>query len=170
MNLKIDKNILAISVIALLVIVCAILFEVSLSLKRERDTLRSRQKEMLALSNEYAGLKTAVDMVEGKRSLTKVEGIVQAVDEVFKSMGLGQKVKSVKSTGTREKKFASEEEAEVSVEKVTMNEMVNILYRIENAPMILTVRKTSMKASFDNPSLLNVTMTVGLIKPKLSPK
>jgi general secretion pathway protein M len=170
MNLKIDKNILAISVIALLFIVCAILFEVSLSLKRERDTLRSRQNEMLALSNEYAGLKTAVDAVEGKRSLTKVEGIVQAVDEVFKSMGLGQKVKSVKSTGTREKKFASEEEAEVSVEKVTMNEMVNILYRIENAPMILTVRKTSMKTSFDNPSLLNVTMTVGLIKPKLSPK
>jgi general secretion pathway protein M len=170
MNLKADRNVLAISVIALLVIVCAILFEVSLSLKRERDTLRSRQKEMLALSNEYAGLKTAVDAVEGKRSLTKVEGIVQAVDEVFKSMGLGQKVKSVKSTGTREKKFASEEEAEVSVEKVTMNEMVNILYRIENAPMILTVRKTSMKTSFDNPSLLNVTMTVGLIKPKLSPK
>ncbi|MFI5294520.1 MAG: hypothetical protein ACHQ0Y_05785 [Thermodesulfovibrionales bacterium] len=168
--MKIDKNILAISVIALLFIVCAILFEVSLSLKRERYTLRSRQEEMLALSNEYAGLKTAVDAVEGKRSLTKVEGIVQAVDEVFKSMGLGQKVKSVKSTGTREKKFASEEEAEVSVEKVTMNEMVNILYRIENAPMILTVRKTSMKTSFDNPSLLNVTMTVGLIKPKLSPK
>lgn len=170
MNLKADRNVLVISVIALLFIVCVILFEVSLSLKRERDTLRSQQKEMLALSNEYAGLKNAVDAVEGKRSLTKVEGIVQAVDEVFKSMGLGQKVKSVKSTGTREKKFASEEEAEVSVEKVTMNEMVNILYRIENAPMILTVRKTSIKTSFDNPSLLNVTMTVGLIKPKLSPK
>ena len=73
---------------------------------------------------------------------------------------------SVKSTGTREKKYASEEEAEVSVERVTMNEMVNILYRIENAPMILSVRKTSIKTSFDNPSLLNITMTVGLIKPK----
>jgi len=170
MNFKVDRNVLVISVIALLFIVCVILFEVSLSLKRERETLRSRQKEMLVLSNEYAGLKTALESVEGKKSFTKVEGIVQAVDEVFKSMGLGQKVKSVKSTGTREKNFALEEEAEVSVEKVTMNEMVNILYRIENAPMILTVRKTSIKTSFDNPSLLNVTMTVALIKPKLSPK
>jgi general secretion pathway protein M len=166
MNLKVDRNVLVISVIAVLFIACIIMFEVSLSLKKERDTLRSQQKEMLALSNEYAGLKTAVDSVEGKKSHAKVEGIVQAVDEVFKSMGLGQKVKSVKSTGSREKKFAFEEEADVSVEKVTMNEMVNILYRIENAPMILTVRKTSMKTSFDNPSLLNVTMTVGLIKPK----
>jgi hypothetical protein len=121
---------------------------------------------MLVLANEYAGLKTTVDSVEGKKSLTKVEGIVQAVDEVFKSIGLSQRVKSVKSTGTRERKFASEEEADVSVEKVTMNEMVNILYRIETAPMILSVKKTSIKMSFDNPSLLNVTMTVSLIRPK----
>jgi len=166
MNLKFDRKVLVISVIALLFIVCIILFEVSLSLKRERETLRSRQKEMLALSNEYSGLKTAVDSVERKKAITKVEGIVQAVDEVFKSMGLGQKIKSVKSTGAGEKKFAFEEEADVSVEKVTMNEMVNILYRIENAPMILTVKKASIKTSFDNPSLLNITMTVGLIKPK----
>ncbi len=166
MNLKVDRNVFVISVIALLFIVCLIMFEVSLSLKRERGTLRSQQKEMLSLANEYTGLKNAVALVEGKKSIAKVAGIVQAVDEVFKSMGLGQKVKSVKSTGVREKRFASEEEAEVSVEKVTMNEMVNILYRIENAPMILSVRKTSIKTSFDNPSLLNVTMTVGLIKPK----
>ena len=166
MNLKVDRNVLVISVIALLFIVCIVIFEVSLSLKKERETLRSQQKEMLALSNEYAGLKTAVDTVERKKSISKVEGIVQAVDEVFKSMGLGQKVKSVKSTGASEKKFAFEEEADVSVEKVTMNEMVNILYRIENAPMILTVKKASIKTSFDNPSLLNITMTVGLIKPK----
>ena len=166
MNLKVDRNVLAISGIVLIFIVCVILFEVSLSLQRERDTLRSQQKEMLLLANEYAGLKNIVASVEAKKSLTKVEGIVQGVDEVFKSMGLGQKVKSVKSTGAIEKKFASEEEAEVSVEKVTMNEMVNILYRIENAPMILSVRKTSVKTAFDNPSLLNITMTVALIKPK----
>lgn len=166
MNLKVDRNFLVISVIAVMFIACVILVEVSLSLKKERDALRSQQREMLALSEEYAGLKTALESVEGKKSLAKVEGIVQAVDEVFKSMGLGQKIKSVKSTGTREKKFALEEEAEVSVEKVTMNEMINILYKIENAPMILSVRKASIKTSFDSPSLLNITMTIGLIKPK----
>ncbi len=166
MKLKVDRNVLVISVIALLFVACAVLFEVSLSVKRERETLRSQHKQMLALLNEYSGLKNRVDSVEGKKSITKVEGIVQAVDEVFKSLGLAQKIKSVKSTGAREKKFAFEEEADVSVEKITMNEMVNVFYRIENAPMILTVRKASIRTSFDNPSLLNITMTVGLIKPK----
>ncbi len=166
MNLKIDKRFSVISGFAVLFVLCLVSFEFSLSAKKERDSLQLQQKELIVLANEYRGLKRAVDSVEGRKSLTKVEGIVQAVDEVFGSLGLNQKVKSVKSAGTREKKYAIEEEADVSVEKVTMNEMVNILYKMENAPMILSVKKTAVKTSFDNPSLLNMTMTVSLIRPK----
>ncbi len=166
MNLRTDRKVLVISAIVLLFIACVVLFEISLSLKRQNTILRSRQKEMLLLSQEYSDLKNIISAVEARKSLTKMEGIVQAVDEIFKSMGLQQKVKSVRSAGTKEKKYSSEEEADVSVEKVTMNELVNILYKMENAPMILSVRKTSIRSSFESPSLLNVTMTVGLIKPK----
>lgn len=166
MNLRADRKTILIGGLVLLFICCIILFEIALSLKRQNNILRSRQKEMLLLSQQYTGLNNILGSVEAKKSLIKVEGIVQAVDEIFKSMGLQQKVKSVKSVGIKEKKYSSEEEADVSVEKVTMNEMVNILYRMENAPMILSVRKTSVRSSFENPSLLNVTMTVGLIKPK----
>lgn len=166
MNLKTDGKTLLIIGIVLLFVGSVALFEISLSLKRQSSILRSRQKEMLLLSQEYTGLKSIVGSVEARKSLTKVEGIVQAVDEIFKSIGLQQKIKSVKSTGVKEKKYSSEEEADVSVEKVTMNEMVNILYRMENAPMILSVRRTSIRTSFENPSLLNITMTVALIKPK----
>lgn len=166
MNLKTDRKTLLILGIVLLFVGSVALFEISLSLKRQSSILRSRQKEMLLLSQEYTGLKSIVGSVEARKSLTKVEGIVQAVDEIFKSIGLQQKIKSVKSTGVKEKKYSSEEEADVSVEKVTMNEMVNILYRMENAPMILSVKRTSIRTSFENPSLLNITMTVALIKPK----
>jgi len=166
MSLKIDRKLAVMSGVAVLLVLCLVLFWFSLSMKKDLNALRSQQKELLVLANEYQGLKRAVDSLEGRKSLTKVEGIVQAVDEVFGSLGLNQKVKSVKSAGTREKKYAIEEEADVSVEKVTMNEMVNILYKIENAPMILSVKKTTVKTSFDSPSLLNITMTVSLIKPK----
>ncbi len=166
MNLKVDRRLLIISGFALLFVLCLILFEVSLSMKKERNALRSQEKELFVLADEYQILNRTVGSVEGKKSLTKVEGIVQAVDEVFRSLGLNQKVKSVKSAGTREKKYAVEEEADVVVEKVTMNEMVNILYKIEHAPMILSVKKTTVKTSFDDPALLNLTTTIGLITPK----
>ncbi len=164
--MKADRRLIVISAAAVLFLVCLVLFKVSLSMKNERDALRSQEKELSVLAGEYQALKRTVDSVEGKKSLTKVMGIVQAVDEVFSSLGLNQKLKSVKPTGTREKKYGIEEEADISVERVTMNEMVNILFKIENAPMILSVKKTAVKTSFDNPSLLNVTMTIGLITPK----
>lgn len=143
-----------------------LLVNMSLSLKKERTELRSRQKEISLLKGEFERLKGAVDSVEAKRSLIKVEGIVQAVDEVFRSLGLSRNVRSVKPLGVREKKYGVEEEAEVQVEKVNMNEMTNIFYKMENAPMALSIKKTAIKTSFDNPSLLNLTITVGLIKPK----
>jgi hypothetical protein len=147
-------------------LLCALLINMSLSLKKERTDLRSRQKEISLLKGEFEDLKGAVDSAEGKKNLIKVGGIVQAVDEVFRSVGLNQKVRSVKPLGAREKKYTIEEEAEVQVEKVNMNEMTNIFYKIENNPMVLSIKKTTIKTSFDNPNLLNLMITVDLVKPK----
>ncbi|MDP2167883.1 MAG: hypothetical protein Q8J64_06090 [Thermodesulfovibrionales bacterium] len=142
------------------------LFNYSSSLKREVTDLKARQKELIALKDEYQSLKGRVDTVEGKKSLTKVEGIVSAVDEVFQSIGLKQSLKSVKPTAQRELADSVEEEAEIQIEKVGMNEMVNIFHKFDTAPMLITVKKTTIKTSFDNPSLLNITITASLIKPK----
>jgi hypothetical protein len=95
-----------------------------------------------------------------------VQGVLQAVDEVFSSVSLKDKVKTVKNTGKRETKDGIEEEADVSVEKVTMNEMVNIFYRIDHAPMILTVKKVTVKQSFENPELLNIILMLSFLKTK----
>ena len=166
MRLKADRKILAASGAIIIAGLCLFMLNLSVSVKKERTALQARRQGLLQLRDEYQSLKTAVDAVEGKKSLTKVEGIVQAIDEIFRSMGLNQKLKSVKSLGVRDKKFGTEEEAELQVEKVNMNEMTNILYRIENAPMVLSIKKTTIKTSFDNPSLLNLTMTIGLTKAK----
>jgi hypothetical protein len=145
---------------------CVLLGNISLSLKKERDALISRQEELSLLKAEFQNLMGAVSSFEGKKSLIKVEGIVPAVDDVFSTLGLSQKVKSVKPLGTHDKKYAVEEEAEIRLEKVNMNEMINIFYKIENVPMMLSVKKTVIKTSFDNPGLLNLTITLGLITPK----
>ncbi len=138
----------------------------SSGLNKERLDLQLRQKQMSVLKEEFSAVKSAVDLVEGKKSVAKVQGVVQAVDEIFRSVGLNQKVKSVKPLGARDQKYAVEEEAEVQIEKTDLNEVANIFYKIENSPMVITVKKTTLKTSFENPSLLNVSMTVGLIKPK----
>ncbi len=136
------------------------------SAKKELNVLKEQQKEMITLKEEFLSLKKKLDHVEAKKSLSQVQGIIQAVDEVFLSLGLKDKVGSVKSTGKIETKDGIIEDAEVSIEKVTMNEMVNIFYKIENVPMILTIKKASIKKAFENPELLNITLGLSFFKSK----
>lgn len=167
MRLNTDRGIWPVVAGAVIAVILSIfIFNLSLSLKKERSGLTVRQQELLLSRDEYLALKTTLDKIEGKKSLIKIEGVVQAVDEIFKSMGLNQKVKSVKSIGVREKQFGIEEEAELQIEKVNLNEMTNIFFRIENAPMALSIKKATVKTTFENPSLLNITMTIGIVKPK----
>ena len=133
---------------------------------KELHQLQEQRKEMAVLRDEFLSLQQKIQTVENRKNLTNVQGVLQAVDEVFSSVGLKDKVKTVKNTGKRETKDGIEEEAEVSVEKVTMNEMVNIFYRIDHAPMILTIKKVTVKQSFENPELLNITLMLSFLKIK----
>jgi len=133
---------------------------------KELHQLQEQRKEMAVLRDEFSSLQQKFQTVENRKNLTNVQGVLQAVDEVFSSVGLKDKVKTVKNTGKRETKDGIEEEADVSVEKVTMNEMLNIFYRIDHAPMILTIKKVAVKQSFENPELLNITLMLSFLKTK----
>jgi hypothetical protein len=86
---------------------------------------------------------------------------------MFSALGMKGKIKSVKSLGTREMQDSlMEERAEVTLERVTMNELVNLFFDIDKAPMVLTVRKVSLKKTFEMPELLDVKMTVALFAGK----
>ena len=130
------------------------------SAKGGLSKVKAKHAEISSLRDEYAPLKRRVSMLESRKNLTRVEGVVGAVDKIFEPIGLKNKVKSVKPLGAKE---ASEEKAEVTIQAVDMNEMVNILYKIEYAPMLIIVRKVSLSTSFENPKLLNMTITLSLI-------
>lgn len=130
------------------------------SAKRGLSRAKAKHAEIISLRDEYSPLKRRVSTLESRKSLTRVEGVVEAVDKIFEPLGLKGKIKSVKPIGAKE---ASEEKAEVTVQGVDMNEMVNILYKMEYAPMLIVVRKVGLSTSFENPKLLNMTITLSLI-------
>ena len=134
--------------------------------KKQIEVLKEQQKEILILKNEFLYLKQKIDAIESKKNLSNVQGIIEAIEEIFSSIGLKDKVKTIKSTVRREIKDGIEEDADIYIEKVSMNEMVNIFYRMENAPMILAVKKATIKKSFENPELLNISLTLSFLKPK----
>jgi general secretion pathway protein M len=148
------------------VIVLVVGVNLLVSERRELNQMKDQRKEMMMLKDEFLSLRQRINFVEGKKNLSNVQGIVQAVDEVFSSVGLRDKVKTVKSAGKRETRDGFEEEADIFVEKVSMNEMANIFYRIERAPMVLTIKKATIKKSFESPELLNLTLVISFLKAK----
>lgn len=136
----------------------------------ELSSLRAKYREFSVLSGEYRSLKEGVSAIERKKTLTSTSTIAQAIGEVTQSLGIEGKVKSIKGTGTRTAPNGmTEEAAEIRIEKTTMNEMVQLLYKIENAPMILVMKTVAIAKSFENPQLLDVTMALSLFTAASAP-
>jgi general secretion pathway protein M len=162
-----DKRIVyGLSVLGVFAVAVLLLFNLLSSERKKLILLKEQRKEMMILSNEFMSLRQRLQAVEGKKDISNVQGIIQAVDEIFSSLGLRDKVKTVKPAGKKETKDGFEEEADVFIEKVSMNQMLNIFHRIENAPIILTVERATIKKSFENPELLNVTLVLSFLKKK----
>lgn len=133
----------------------------------EVNSLRKKIVEARLLGEEYREIKERLDSSERKLSLQMGIGIVQSLDNIFSPLGMKDKVKSIKGVGTREiEDEIVEERADILLEKVSLNELVNLLHRIEAGPAMLSVKKIGMKKSFETPELLDVTITAALFSKK----
>ena len=135
--------------------------------EKELSALKVRLNGFYALSNEYNNLKVHISNIENKKSLSKIDSIIHALDEVFLPLGIKGKIKSVKNLEERETEGRmNEKNAEVMLEQVSLNELVNIFYKIENVPMLLKINKVSIEKSFAFPELLDISMNIPLFTEK----
>jgi hypothetical protein len=162
-----SRSSIPIASVLLLFILIIPVFIMQRASKKEVDTLKSKRNELALLTTEFSTLRGQVDVVEQKTTPAQVQGIANVLDGIVSSMGIKGKLKAVKGLGSREIKGPmTEESAEVQLERVGMNELVNMFYRIGEAPVILSVKRATMKKSFENPELLDVTMTIALFTKK----
>jgi hypothetical protein len=121
--------------------------------------------ERLAVERDaLAELSARVSAIESRKRNARNLSVLKAVDEVVNPLGLKSKLKSAKSApggGTLQ-----EERAELTFEDLTMNESVNLLYAMEGSRFPLLTRKANIRTDFEDPRLLNLNLTVSLIKPE----
>ena len=133
----------------------------------EVNSLKTKIRELSVLSGEYRSIKEKVDIIEKRMSIQKANSIAKATDDIFSSLGVKGKVKSIKSAGSRDTKDGiAEERADILLEKVSMNELVNVLHTMEDGAAMLSIKKINLKKSFEKPELLDVTITTALFARK----
>jgi hypothetical protein len=135
------------------------------SAQKNLAAIRKKQTEFASLAGEYQSLGQHTNAIERKRSLTATGGLTQAIGDITLSLGIKEKVKSIKGMGTRKiSNQLTEESAELQLEKLNASELIHFLQKIENAPMILSVTRVVIKKSFENPDRLDVTAALSLFK------
>lgn len=161
------RKIIMASIVLFLYILIIPLLVIESAARKELGAQNARLKEMTVLSSEYKTISERISIIERRSAIARIDGVAQAIDSITSSIGIRGKVKSIRAAGPREiKGEMTEDSAEVQMEKISMNELVNLFYSIDNAPMMLAIRQALMKKSFENPELLDIKITIALFARK----
>ncbi len=147
-----DKRLLPAAAFVVLVILLILFYRWEASAERRLAGLKSGEKEFYSLKQDYIRLKAATDELDRRAALSQ-GGVVKSINDVFGSMGLMSKLASLKPMETKNEDEFIREDAEISVKNADLNEMLNILYRLENAHALIAIRNVDIRTSFSAPTV-----------------
>jgi len=161
-----DRHTLVVLSAAIVTAIAAFIISVSSNdLGRENENLKKELKEIQELGDELIHIKDTVKSKENKIGLTDVSGVVSALEQILKNLGLEAKV--IKPFGEVRINEFKEEDAELQIENIDLNKTVNLLYKIENSPVPLKIKSAAIKTTFENRNIFTLNITASLMsKPR----
>ena len=84
--------------------------------------------------------------------------------KIVEEIGIKGKGSQVKPVKGEELAGFVEDAADVKIDGLPSNELVNLLYRLEKGTRPVTVKKALVKQRFDDPAKVDVSLTIALIK------
>lgn len=146
----------------LLYLLAIVLFLLERSQGRERESLIKRFREFNSLAEEYRMIKASKAIEVGDVS----EGLLPSINGLIDSIGLKDKVKSIKMAGNREFNEIIEERLEAEMDKLTMNELINLLYKLQTHPAHPSIKNVRIRKDFENPERLDMDIKVSFYRRK----
>ncbi|MBF0565651.1 MAG: hypothetical protein HQK89_10445 [Nitrospirae bacterium] len=116
-------------------------------------------KDYAALNGEFMDIKKKVN---GKEA----NGAIQSLGDVLQSVGLKDRQASIKSMGQKKLSGYEEDSAEFKLQNVTLNEVVNLLYRIENGRVGFFIKGFRMKKSFNGQDKFDVALELSCVRER----
>lgn len=138
------------------------------NMTNKKDRFLSLKKEEIAsfynLRREYLKELSGIAHLEKKLLMPQVDGSTGTIiEEIGTQIGIKDKMISFKSVDETIKKGYNQRGVEIKLENLTLNQLINLLYRINNHRNLLLIKDFAMKTHFENPNLLDVTMKITLI-------
>lgn len=126
-----------------------------------------KKAEVLAFSSkkeEYLKERRAIEPFIRKILLPPSDRSPDSIiEEMAKGIGIKGSIVSIKPMEEKPEKGYIKTGIDVKIEGITLNQMANLLYRIENFRNLILIKGFVMKSRFENPDLLDITMHAVLI-------
>lgn len=132
------------------------------ALEKRRTAREADLAEMMRLKARYQAASAGAQRLSNRLSATRPDDSPAKIVEEIGIKGRGSQIKPVKGD---EIAGYLEDAADVKIEGVTGNEAVNLIYRLEKGARPVTVKKALIRQRFDDPSRLDLSLTIALIKP-----
>jgi general secretion pathway protein M len=132
------------------------------ALEKKRVAREADIAEMMKLKLRYQEANIASQRLANRLLATKADDSPAKVIEEIGIKGRSSQVKPVKGDDLP---GYVEDAAEVRIEGVSANELANLMFRLEKGARPVTVKKALIKQRFDDPSKLDLALTIALIKP-----
>lgn len=152
-------------VIALLLLVAVILSAMNSrisALEKKRSAREADIAEMMRLKVRYQTASVGAQQLTNRVLSTRPDDTPAKLIEEIGIKGRSSQIKPVKGDDIP---GYVEDAADVKLEGLTSNEATNLLYRLEKGTRPVTVKKALVRQRFDDPSKLDLSLTVALIKP-----
>jgi len=132
------------------------------ALEKKRLAREAVLKEILPLKVAYHSARQSFDLLHGRMASLRPDDSPAKIIEEIGIKGKGVKIAPIKG---EERNGVFEDAAEVRIDGLTLNEAVNLLYRLEKGSRPVFIKKSNLRTRFDDPSRCDLTMTIALLKP-----
>lgn len=125
---------------------------------------RAREADLAEIIKLKAGYQTAAggaQMAANRMAAGRPDDSPARVMEEIGIRGKGLQVKPLKS---EEAAGFLAETAEVSVDGLTANEAINLLFRLEKGSRPVVIKKAAIKTRFDDPAKIDLRLAIALLK------
>jgi type II secretory pathway component PulM len=171
-NLQLREKILVIG--AAVAVVLALLYTLVIdpmlaaSTRLDRQIRKGEQdlKALYTYRRDYQQQKQILDSIDAQLRRQKSFALFSRLEEVARNTGTRNKIDSMKPTTSSPSEAFNEESVEVRMEDVTLEELKQYLYQLEQSPQFVKVKRLYIKPRLNDRQRLSVTFRVSTFTPK----
>jgi general secretion pathway protein M len=138
----------------------------SARLDRQIASAQSQLQELHGLQREYQRQKRVMDSINAQLKRQKNFSIISRLEGLAGQSNLRSKILYMKPTVSVPSEAYEEEAVEIKMEGVTLEQLMQYLYQVENTPQFLKIKRLYIKPRFDDRQILTAIFRVSTFTPK----